>query len=277
MLPIRILSALVFIPITVAVVWAGGAFFALVMMFVALISGLEYSQALRQGGFKPFVALLLAFNVGNVALVGVWLLPTDLSAHAIAQAAVPAPLLMLFLTLGMVRLVMRYGDGDDNALINFGLSLVGGVYLGLFSGYVLAIRALPNGQLWALLVILATGLGDAGAYFTGRALGKRKFAPVVSPSKTWEGYWGGAITATIVGAGFAHWVNLGLAQGLLVGVVVGIVSPLGDLGMSAIKRICGQKHFGWLIPGHGGVLDRIDSLLFVMPLSFYLILLLVGG
>jgi len=127
----------------------------------------------------------------------------------------------------------------------------------------------PRGLAWALTVILATWVGDSAAFLTGRAFGKRKLAPAISPNKSREGAIGGLVASMVV-AGVSIQV-LGLGEwwlGLVAGAVIGLTGQLGDLAESVLKRPAGVKDSGSVVPGHGGVLDRIDALLFAFPAGF---------
>ena len=125
--------------------------------------------------------------------------------------------------------------------------------------------------LWLLL--FTTWASDTFAYFAGRAFGKRKIVPSISPNKTLEGFIGGFIGCIITGAVFSYIVGIPWWMGIHVGMISGILAPLGDLFESKIKRLCNVKDSGTLLPGHGGVLDRFDSLLFTAPITLVYILL----
>ncbi|NLH49940.1 MAG: phosphatidate cytidylyltransferase [Myxococcales bacterium] len=170
-------------------------------------------------------------------------------------------------------------------LLSTDLSLAGGraakllfvaIYPGLLAGYVAALKNYESIFFNTKLVLMLFALiwiNDTGAYFVGSAIGKRKLAPRVSPNKTWEGAVGGFAASVILGAVIGVWSDhFTLGQGFLLGVVLGIVGPLGDLAESALKRGAGLKDSGLLLPGHGGVLDRIDSVLFGAPILYYAII-----
>jgi len=152
------------------------------------------------------------------------------------------------------------------------------LYPGLLAGYILALKRLEPGEMDAKLLMMLFALvwvNDAGAFFVGSALGKRKLAPKISPNKSWEGSLGGFAATMILGVCLGLFgETFSVGQGLLAGALMGIVGPVGDLVESAMKRGAGLKDSGVLLPGHGGVLDRIDSVIFCAPVLYYLLLLL---
>jgi phosphatidate cytidylyltransferase len=198
----------------------------------------------------------------------------------------PARVDRIALLLGILVLVLalrlRRPLRDEGVLgrLTYSYGLVGMAYLGLlFSSFVL-LRGLP-GRLqltplpeidrgaW-LMVFTATAVWatDSFAYFVGKAYGKRPFAPRISPAKTWEGFLGGLAGGLVAGLLFAQGIHVSLLHGAVVGLIAGVFGPLGDLFESALKRELNLKDFGSIMPGHGGILDRFDSLLFVTPLIY---------
>jgi len=154
--------------------------------------------------------------------------------------------------------------------------------VGWLASYLVSLRRIPDGEWWVLLALPTTWLSDSAAYFVGRAFGRHKMAPRLSPKKTWEGYLAGVLGGALGGGtlGLALGLVAGAsslvtgAHGAVLGTAIGLLSPLGDLGISMIKREVAVKDTGNLIPGHGGALDRIDSLLWAGVLAFYLATLL---
>ncbi|MGO8671317.1 MAG: phosphatidate cytidylyltransferase [Capsulimonadaceae bacterium] len=191
----------------------------------------------------------------------------------------PAVLILLLIAALLSELVKR----RPHPLVNVGATLLGAVYVGWMCSYLTLLRStsLPVGVLappiagtttaeWLVVFVTgATWLSDAGALFAGRLLGRRKLAPAISPSKTWEGSIGGIAVSVLFGLALGHWVHLPLVHSLTLALICCIAGQVGDLCESALKRDLGLKDFGDWIPGHGGVLDRIDSLLFSAPLAYY--------
>ncbi len=157
------------------------------------------------------------------------------------------------------------------AVTVFGFAWVG--VLGSFSA--LLLRAHLGSHLF-LGALVPTVVADMGAWFVGSRLGRHPMAPTISPSKTWEGFIGGGIAALVAGAVIGSRVSPwgGIRHGLELGLVVALVAPLGDLVQSMVKRDLRLKDSGALLPGHGGLLDRFDSLLFVLPATYFLVLVL---
>lgn len=282
----RILTALLGAPVLIlAALWTGGTQpfpgwpVALLITLIVAVALREFYDGCRKAQFTPRDWI----GYGAALLF-------------LATATPPfRPFEMPLLTGGLTLLVMLSLSTEalrrDHApLRSLPVSWLGAVYIAWLAPFLVRLRVEGEGKLagvhWApsaawmagsgkggwivLLPFLATAAADSGAYFAGKALGKHKMAPEVSPGKTWEGFAGGCVAAVVIGllAGIA----MGLAPGFsaAVGAVTAIVAPLGDLSKSAIKREIGIKDFGALLPGHGGALDRFDSLLFVAPAIYWL-------
>jgi phosphatidate cytidylyltransferase len=152
------------------------------------------------------------------------------------------------------------------------VTIVGMVWIGLLSFAILIAHG-PQPVAYILFVVFLVVANDTAAYFVGRSLGRRKLAPQLSPKKTVEGLVGGMVAGLIVAtvlATFPAWETIGIAKALVAGVLVGVVVPLGDAVESMVKRSLGVKDMGSVLPGHGGMLDRIDGFLFAAPAIYYL-------
>jgi phosphatidate cytidylyltransferase len=139
--------------------------------------------------------------------------------------------------------------------------------------FAILIAAGPHPVSHILFLVIVIAANDIGGYFTGRSFGSRPLAPIVSPSKTVEGFIGGFLLALLVAAVlvvFPPWEDIGMAQALLTGGVVGVLAPIGDLAESMVKRALNVKDMGSVLPGHGGMLDRIDGFLFAVPAIYIL-------
>lgn len=184
---------------------------------------------------------------------------------------------LAFIFLAIVFL-LRFRD-LSSVIFHLSLVLLGFLYIPLLLAHLAMLRGLPDGRGWVFLVMLVVMAGDSCAYFSGTILGRHPLYPAISPKKSIEGAIGGLLGslagALVAGAWFLPRLTLG--DGLALGLLLGGVGQLGDLFESMLKRSCGVKDSGTLIPGHGGMLDRLDSLLFVFPLAYYYALLRFGG
>jgi len=183
--------------------------------------------------------------------------------------ALQAGLVFAVLFFGLVFL-WRFGNLQQ-VVQQLALLMFGFFYVPLLLGHLVLLRALPFGREWIYLVLVIVMASDTGAYFSGISLGRHKLYPAISPNKSVEGAIGGLLGA-LAGAFIARYTffpALGTTDCLLLGLGLGAMSQLGDLFESMLKRACGVKDSGALFPGHGGILDRLDSLLFAFPLAFY--------
>ena len=236
---------------------------------VVLVAGIvavcaaELFDSLRRGGYQPAVLLGL---VASVSLVG--------SAYWKGEVALP---LVMGLTVVFALLWYLLGVTRAAPTVNLAVSIFGVAYIGLLGSFAALILTFPNGRGVLAGVVLVVALNDAGALFAGRRFGRRLLAPDISPGKTVEGVLGGGLVGIAVA-----WLALGIigltpwdsGSAVALGLVVAVVAPLGDLCESMIKRDLGVKDMGSVLPGHGGLLDRFDSLLFVLPAAYYLCRLL---
>jgi phosphatidate cytidylyltransferase len=238
--------------------------FALFLAAALLLAGIaawECVAILKHRGSRPLSWIPVAACLG---IVGAFALqPPFFAAIAVlAAAALLAP------TLAMVFRPTPEAMLDATTTTFFPV-----LFVGLPFAFVVGLRAIPgeNGSDLLLLAMLCVTLSDAGAYYVGSALGKHRMAPVVSPKKTWEGVLGGVVGST-VGALLGHfWFfqRLPLVHALALGLLLCAAGIVGDLGESMLKRTAGVKDSSALLPGHGGVLDRIDSLLVAAPVLYY--------
>jgi len=179
---------------------------------------------------------------------------------------------MFTMTLALVG----YEKGRDRPASDFAITIGAVVYLGWLGAYLMDLRWMDQGLYWVLTALPAAWFADVGAYLIGSKFGKTQMVPRLSPHKTWEGYFGGVIFA-VLGCGLlgAAWNTLTPAitfqRGLLLGLILSIVTPLGDLGESMLKRQFGVKDTSNILPGHGGILDRIDTSLWAGVISYYII------
>jgi phosphatidate cytidylyltransferase len=246
--------------VVVAIAWVGGWPFALLAMIAMLMGGSEFYSMLIMGGFYPQV----------------WLGMVWLAALAFAGWQPHLLPLSLVLYIGFVAVFIWSLTVRDQPVTAVMATVLPALYMGIMGAQAIALRELPNGLWWLLLGFLVAWGNDTFAYFAGTTLGKHKIWPRVSPKKTWEGTiagWLGAAVVSVLVAWFTPLdFNLGLAA--LLGFAGGILGFFGDLTISMVKRQVGVKDSGRFFPGHGGMLDRLDSMLFVLPFVYQAALLL---
>jgi phosphatidate cytidylyltransferase len=259
---IRLISALILLPIGIAIILTGGGLFDLAMACIFTLAVYEFVQLMRTGKFAPNLIFAVAF---------VWVLLLD---AVLPRLNLPGPALALLL-IAALAWQMRQRSGSPTA--NWALTVAGGIYLGVAGAHFILLRQLNDGQWWLLLALAGTWLADSGAYFIGRKFGVHKMTPSLSPKKSWEGLAGGVAFGVIFSALLAvvlsQVLNVYLPwwAGAVLGLIGALIGVLGDLSISMIKREVGAKDSGHIIPGHGGVLDRLDSLLFTIVVSYYFI------
>jgi phosphatidate cytidylyltransferase len=166
----------------------------------------------------------------------------------------------------------------EGAAINWVWTLAGIIYIGWLLSHFIPLRGLEGGRDWVFIAIFATFAADTAAFFTGRAIGRHPLATAISPGKTWEGAAGGflgAIAASLILAAILPGILIPYWQIVLLGALIGIFAQLGDLAESMLKRSVGLKDAGKLIPGHGGLLDRLDSILFTVVVVYYYVIWVV--
>jgi len=240
-----------------AVVWAPGWLFALLLVLLGLQAVREFYGLAEAAGSEPQRLLGMALTAGVVlALALPWPVTARLGVAG-AGAAVVAVLLGALCQPEKMR----------TSLASAGATLLGAAYVGLFLGTLGAIRLQAFGSAWLVFLLLVVWLGDTAALYAGRAWGgriwKRPMAPRVSPKKSWEGGLASVAAAALVGLAVALWQS---APALVaVAVAVNVAAQLGDLIESLFKRGAAVKDSGRLLPGHGGVLDRIDAMLLAAP------------
>lgn len=261
MLHLRILSALIGIPVILGLVYLGDLYYAGFILLVVNLGMREYTALLRNRGYH-----LPAF----IGYAGVTFFIALLYFGSLIQQELIYPAIaFIMMTLAVFVLIFfEKSDFRESALIFWGI-----IYLGGLSGYLILLRQLPQGLTFTLLLLAGVWSNDTLAYFTGIKWGKRRLAPAISPQKSVEGALagiGGTIFLAVLAAYlFPEWIRLTRGEAALLGLVIAVFAQLGDLVESAMKRKFGVKDTGKLIPGHGGVLDRFDSLLFAAPLIYY--------
>jgi phosphatidate cytidylyltransferase len=242
----------------VIVLHGGWAYFA-VAMGIALLGLHEFYRLLRV--YRP---LALAGFVGIVLMVWVAWVRSPQSLMGVLALS-----LLISFALGAVP------GPRPGVSVRIAITMLGLIYLGLGVGHLELIRRLADGQGYALMVVFGTWAGDTVAYFTGRYFGATPMAPRLSPKKTWEGFAGGFIgTVLLVVFIGLYYRAIGEFHSLVIGITIGLIGPLGDLFESLVKRDVEIKDAGRFLPGHGGILDRFDAMLFSAVAVYYVVLLL---
>lgn len=256
----RLLVAAVLLPVVLGAVWLGGWWLAALAVAGGLIAVHELSVMART--LRPLV--LAAFAGLAATLVGAHLGGADWLLAGIMA------------TLALSFLVFLVSSARQSATSAFAITVFAVVWIGGGLGHLLLVRDIPDdGRLLIFVVLLTVFADDTAAYVVGRAIGRHKLAPAISPGKSVEGFLGGTVAAVAV-AFFALYDQgvLEIWESLVLGLVVALASTLGDLFESAVKRDLGVKDSGRILAGHGGVLDRVDSLLWAGPAAFITLLAL---
>jgi len=256
----RLLIAVVLLPLVIGLVYLGGWWlFALALVggLLALHELYVMARELRPlvlGGYLGFVTTLLGLQLGGVE----WMLGGLLATFVLA-----------FVVYGL-------GGVRQSATMSFGITVLGVAWVGAGIGCLLLVRDIPEFGFWAVMAVLFTVFAaDTGAFFVGRTLGRHRMAPAISPNKSWEGFVGGVVAA--IGMAFVILYKdrdefLTIPESLVLGLVIALAAVLGDLFESAVKRDLDVKDSGRVLGGHGGMLDRLDSLLWAGPAAYFAIL-----
>lgn len=272
----RVLTALFGVPILLFVFYKGGLSFLFLIILIGVMGQLEFFKLFeaKDGSFQKFFAVTSSLFLAVAAYWGY----TQFAAA--------------FTLIAIAAFVVQFKRQNFSETVSsLGISIIGIIYLGWFLGHTVLLRNLGHdpdiknyaetaqgikdvGFFYVIFVVACTFLNDTGAYFAGRWKGKKKLIPKISPGKTVEGTIGGIMSATATGGVvnliFKSPLEYPWAFGF--GFIIGIVALFGDLIESLIKRSVGVKDSGGILPGHGGVLDRFDSLIVVFPVSYYFVL-----
>jgi phosphatidate cytidylyltransferase len=274
MLKYRVITGAVGVPLIILAIWFGDPWpwFTLLIAAAALAGTYEFYHMANFDRKEPLLYLGL-----------LWSLALVLSPHYRNPDVLPIVITATML-ISLIWLLFR--PSREKAFRNWAWTIVGALYVGWMLSYWLNLRGLADGRDWVYLAMLTTFANDTGAFFIGRAWGKHKLAPTISAAKTREGALGGlisAILAAIVIALVLNLISVKLGppfafkywQIILLGFLVGLFAQLGDLVESLLKRNTEVKESGNLLPGHGGILDRFDSLIFVGAVVYYYVMWVV--
>lgn len=261
----RFFAAMVGLSVVLPLVGWGGMAGSMVVVVTAMLVCLhEYASMAFPDGTWAAMPWLVASS--SALLLG------ELAGGTVTLASIVAVVMAT-----MMRSTLSPPDPIGLAADGLGRMLVGVMWIGGLFPVLLVLRSWESGFAWVMLAMVISWFGDTGAYFAGRAFGATPLHPKVSPKKSWEGLFGGA-AASIAGAVLVKLLGLprlGLFDALAIGALGSVAGVLGDLCESLLKRSFDVKDSGWIMPGHGGLLDRVDSLLFVSP-TIYVYLALAG-
>lgn len=261
----RILVIFLLGPIVIAAIFFGGWPFSILVAAALGIAAWEFWRIFCNGCNSPSMLVLIAGVALQILARQQWNIT---GSAAVLSAGIMA---------AMAWHVFAYGRGQQQAGSDFAITTAGLAYLGWLGGYFISLRNLPDGQWWLMGMLGAVWIADSGAYLVGSRFGRHKMAPHVSPHKSWEGYLGG-IGFAILGGALLGWLGqsvlpqVSIMEAAALAGAIAVITPMGDLGESMLKRQFGVKDSSNILPGHGGLLDRVDSWLWTVTLGYYLAL-----
>jgi phosphatidate cytidylyltransferase len=253
----RVLSTIVLVPVFLWIVVGGPAWlFALMIVAVAMLANWEFTRMFQRAG----VPVLREAGLLWGGLVTLAFVRPDRAGAALAVVV-----------LGLLAASLDKGGAGPERWQRVAVTLLGVCYVNWLLGHAIPLRALPDGVHWILLLVWVTWIGETTAYAVGSLAGRHKLAPGISPGKTVEGAVAQLVASLLAALAAIGWIfpGLQLRDAVAVGILLGVLGQVGDLVESALKRSVGTKDAGSVIPGHGGILDRIDGLLFNVPALFY--------
>lgn len=274
----RIISGATALALLAVIMFLGNVVLGVVVFAFALAGIHEFYSAARSGGYKPldFLGYLLCLPLLYIALSG----GKGLGIGFIDAAATPQGIsFSIFLSMVVLFSFIVFLNAKYN-LADISMTLFGIMYVAFLLSFVTLTRNMDKGYLYIWLIFIGAWATDTFAYFTGVSIGKTKILPAISPKKSLEGSIGGIIGCIAVmllfGLFAAKYLDeIPLYHFIILGFICGIVSQVGDWAASAIKRFVKIKDYGRIMPGHGGVLDRVDSILFVAPTVYFYIRLVI--
>ncbi|MFQ6066359.1 MAG: phosphatidate cytidylyltransferase [bacterium] len=257
----RTIVACIFIPLFIFIIWRGGIAFLGLVCLISAVALFEFYRGIKKKGQEPF----MIEGIGLGALVPV-------SIYIWGEKTLPPILVLIILGL-FIRQFFKFEIKD--AFTNVALTLGGIFYICFLFSYVLVLRGETLGSRLVMSVFFATWLGDTGAYLIGRSWGRHKLWVPLSAHKSIEGFIGAVAASSIAMFISRLWLSFPLFHTLALGIMIGTAGQIGDLFESMLKRELGLKDFGRVLPGHGGVLDRFDSLFFTAPLFYHYVKYLI--
>jgi len=270
MLKQRIITSLWFVPLLVIAIWFGEQLgFTILIVVFGILAALEFYRMVAISKAPPLTYfgliwtafLIVGRNSELLSLVKPHFDPNLLTPLLLTSAVI----------LSLIGILAR--RQKEGAFTSWAWTIAGILYIGWLLSYLVALRGLDNGRNWMFFVLFTTWASDTAAFAIGKKLGRHKLAPNISPGKTWEGALGGILGASIASILFFTPTPFHLPliywQAIALSVLVSILGQVGDLAESLLKRNMGVKDSGKLMPGHGGILDRVDSILFAGTVVYY--------
>jgi phosphatidate cytidylyltransferase len=267
----RFLVTVVLGPLGLYLVYLGGWFYFLPIAAILLLAAYEYSQLTQKLNWRVPTWQLLP------VVLALWLatIPKLVGLETDAAVYIPHLLLISLLATLIYALWLYEKRPEAKALSSWTATVTGIILLGWLGSHFFRLRSLDNmAAEWTALTLIASWSADGAAFLVGKSIGRHKFSPRLSPKKTVEGYVGGIVFGTIITAIAASILNMDLLPVIILSLVISIVTPAGDLGISLLKREAEVKDSGQFLPGHGGALDRVDTILWSVTIAYYLIPLL---
>jgi len=265
MLILRIISALIGIPVVIAAVYYGGPWFSLFLLIIVNAGIYEYNRITKIGNLS-FMAVVAHLGVSFYLLI-----------IFLDQVVMLVPLLLFLLFVLFVAAIFNMEAEIKSSITDSAMTLWGIIYIGVLCGYLLMLRMQPEGALYAYTIFGGIWVHDTLAYFIGVKWGLRKFAPQISPKKSVEGSLAGLCGTMIIFFSiailFPDLFGFPPLAALILALGISVFAQLGDLMESALKRQMQTKDSGAIIPGHGGILDRFDSIMLASPFAYYFFLL----
>ena len=268
MISLRLVSAAIGVPVLAVLIWIGAPGFSVLMAALAGAGAWEVCRIARHRDREPVVTVAVVWSVSLVAIgyvLSAGLSPRDMNRAIVAIVATA------YMIWQIRRVRGRVGLG------NWGITAGAALYPGGLLAFGPLLRGLEQGREWVFLLVLVTFASDTAAYLGGKALGRTPLAPSISPGKTREGAVAGLAGAAIACVVLASIMGLKASwpSALVLGLLMGIVGQVGDLAESRLKRWAEVKDSGWLVPGHGGVLDRLDSIVLNLALVYHFVVWVV--
>lgn len=261
----RLSTILIGLPVILFCVYFGGLPFLALILILALIAVNEFYNLMIKKGYFP------AYYVGN--LITVFFIV--FAYYGLKRNWEPAHSAILTLAAAAALIAGVFLKREKDTIVDVAVTILGMIYVGWFFSYLIFIRALTEHGGFLFFLLFTVWAADVAAYLAGKVFGHTPLLPSISPRKTWEGAVAGFLVCLAAAAIFSQTAQLEIGHALILGALIGIFGQVSDLIESLIKREAGAKDSSNLLPGHGGVLDRIDSFILTAPLMYYYLILFV--